>query len=49
MFKYIYALFLTFVFCTFCKGQNKIELPKDDNKSKTKNLIAADSRENKQN
>jgi hypothetical protein len=38
----IYALSM-FVFCTFCKGQNKTELKKEDIKSKTKEVIAADS------
>lgn len=38
----LYALSL-FVFCTSCKGQNKTELQKEDIKSKTKGVIAADS------
>ena len=45
MMKYIYALFLTFAFCTSCKAQNKTELPKDDIRSKTKDVIATDSTE----
>lgn len=36
----VYAL-LMFVFCTFCKGQNKTELPKDDIKSETKDLVTS--------
>lgn len=38
----VYAL-LMFVFCTSCKGQNKTEVPKDDIKSETKDLIIQDS------
>lgn len=43
MIKYIYTVFLTFVFCTCCKAQNKTEQSKNDNKSKNKDAIAADS------
>ncbi|HEX6427614.1 MAG TPA: two-component regulator propeller domain-containing protein [Niastella sp.] len=35
----IYTLFFMFIFCIFCKGQNKTELPKDDIKSETNNVI----------
>ena len=41
MMKYIYALFLMLVFCTYGKGQNKTELPKDDIKSETKEVITS--------
>jgi len=37
----IYALLLIFIFCTSCKGQNKTELPKNDIKSETKDVIAS--------
>src|SRR5687768_11756512 len=39
---HVYALSM-FIFGTSCKGQNKTELPKDDIKSKTKDVIAVDS------
>jgi ligand-binding sensor domain-containing protein len=41
MMKYlpIYTLLSLFVFCTFCKGQNKIELPTGDIKYETKEVI----------
>ena len=37
----IYALFLMFVFCTCCKGQNKTDLPTDNTKSETKDVITS--------
>ena len=37
----IYTLFLMFGFCTCCKGQNKIELPKDTIRSETKNVVTS--------
>ncbi len=37
----IYALFLTLVFCTSCKGQVKTDLPKDNIKSETKSVITS--------
>ena len=33
------ALFFIFVICVLCKGQNKTEVPKDTNKSETKEVI----------
>src|SRR6266481_5081432 len=43
MMKYahLYALFFMFIFCTSGKGQNKTELPKDDTKSETKDVITS--------
>jgi len=38
-YTHVYALFLMFVFCTSCKGQNKTDLPKDNIKSK--NIVAS--------
>lgn len=37
----IYTLFFMFIFCTFCKGQTKTELPKGDIKSETKGIITS--------
>jgi len=37
----IYALFLMLVFCTSCKGQNKTDLPKENIKSETKNIVTS--------
>ncbi|MDB5151641.1 MAG: two component regulator propeller domain protein [Mucilaginibacter sp.] len=37
----IYALFLMFVFCISCRGQNKTDLPKDNIKSETKSIITS--------
>ena len=41
--KYIhaYALFLMFVFCTSCRGQNKPDLPKENIKSETKDIVTS--------
>lgn len=39
----IYVLFLTFVFCTSCNAQNKTELPKDNIKPETKDVITYNS------
>jgi hypothetical protein len=41
--KYIqvYALFLLLVFCTSCKGQNTTELPKENSKTETKDVISS--------
>jgi ligand-binding sensor domain-containing protein len=43
MIKYIdkYALFLMLVFYTSCKGQNKTDLPKENIKSETKNIVTS--------
>jgi len=38
-YRNVYAVILMFVFCTSCKRQNKTELPKDDIKSETKDVI----------
>jgi hypothetical protein len=35
----IYTLFLIFVFCTSCKGQNKTALPKNNTKSENKDAL----------
>ena len=37
MMKYtgIYALFLVFIFCNYCEGQNKTDLPTGNAKSQT--------------
>ena len=39
--KYIqvYALFLMLVFCTSCGGQNKADLPKENIKPETKDIV----------
>jgi len=37
----IYALILISVFCTFCKGQNKTDLSKDNIKSEIKNVATS--------
>jgi len=37
----IYALFLMLVFCTSCKGQNKTDLPKDNIKFETKDIVTS--------
>src|SRR5688572_26122096 len=41
--KYIqvYALFLMLVFCTSCGGQNKPDLPKENSKPKTKDIVTS--------
>ena len=39
----IYILFLTFVFCTSCNTQNKTELPKDNIKPETIDIITYNS------
>jgi len=36
---------LMFVFCTFCKNQNKADLPKDNTKSESKDVITIASKE----
>lgn len=36
-----YALFLVFIFCTSCKGQNKTGPPKDNIKSETKDVTTS--------
>lgn len=38
-YTHIYTLFLMFVFCTPCQGQNKPEQPKDNIKPETKEVI----------
>lgn len=40
MTKHIYVYALLFVFCTYCEGQNKTELLKNDINSETKNVVA---------
>lgn len=37
----VYTLFLMLVFCTWCKGQVKTNLPKDNVKSETKSVITS--------
>ena len=41
--KYIQAsaLFLMFIFCTSCKGQNKTDSPKDNIKFETKDIVSS--------
>ena len=41
MMKYIPTLFLLFVICTSCKGQGKSDLPKNNIKSKIKEVITS--------
>jgi hypothetical protein len=41
-YAHIYTLFLMFVFCTYCKGQNKPGLPKQNIKSKAKDYEYTD-------
>ena len=38
---HVYALFLMFVFCTSCGGQNKTDPPKENIKSETKDVVTA--------
>ena len=38
---HVYALFLTFVFCTSCGGQNKPDLPKENIKYETKDIVTS--------
>ena len=38
-YAHVYALLLMFVFNTFCEGQNKTRLPKENIKSETKNIV----------
>src|SRR5471030_2804482 len=40
-YTHVYALFLMFVFNTSCKGQNKTDLPKDNIKSETKDVVTS--------
>jgi ligand-binding sensor domain-containing protein len=40
---YIYALFMVFVFCTSCGGQNQTTVPKDTIKSETKDVIISNA------
>ena len=42
-YAHVYALFLMFVFCTSCAGQNKPNLPKEKMKYETKNYEYTDS------
>lgn len=37
----VYALLLMFVFCTSCKEQNKTDLPEENIKSETKNIVTS--------
>ena len=37
----IYTLFLIFVFCASCKGQNKTDLPKNNTKSENKDAVTS--------
>ena len=41
----VYAMILMFVFCTFCRNQNKADLPKDNTKSEHKDVFAITSKE----
>jgi len=38
-YKHVYALFLMFVFCTSCGGQNKTGLPKEKIKPEGVSLV----------
>jgi hypothetical protein len=38
---HVYDLFLMFVFCTSCGGQNKPDLPKENIKSQTKDIVTS--------
>ena len=40
-YNHVNALFLMLVFCTSCNGQNKTNLPKENIKSETKDVIAS--------
>ncbi len=40
-YAHVYALFLLFVFCTSCGGQNKPDLPKENIKSETKDIVTS--------
>ncbi len=40
-YAYVYALLLMLVFCTSCGGQNKPDLPKDNIKSVTKDIVTS--------
>jgi ligand-binding sensor domain-containing protein len=40
---YIYALFMVFVFCTSCEGQNQTTVPKDTIKSEIKDVIISNA------
>src|SRR5260221_1487542 len=44
-YRNVYAMILMFVFCTFCKSQNKTDLPKDNTKSESKDAITIASKE----
>lgn len=38
-YTHVYTLFLMFVFCTSCGGQNKPDLSKDNSESETKDIV----------
>ncbi|MEO7046840.1 MAG: hypothetical protein ABI091_16175 [Ferruginibacter sp.] len=40
-YAHVYALLLMFVFNTFCEGQNKTDLPRDNIKSETKDTVTS--------
>ena len=40
-YTHVYALFLMFVFCTSCGGQNKPDPPKENIKSETKDIVTS--------
>ncbi len=44
-YKNVYAIILVFVFCTFCKNQNKADLPKVSTKSEFSNAITSASKQ----
>jgi hypothetical protein len=37
----VYTLFLMLVFCTFCKGQAQTDLPENNIKSETQNIVTS--------
>ena len=41
MMKYTYGLLFMFIFCSFCKGQDKTDLTQDNVKSDTKDVITS--------
>ena len=40
-YTHVYALFLMFVFCTSCGGQNKTDLPKENIKPENKDIVTS--------
>jgi hypothetical protein len=41
MMNYVHTFLLLSVFCTYCKGQKKIEVPKADTRSENKEVITS--------